>query len=203
MSLNQGFLSPNRTPKDMIVTLAQVKVLAEACRALGLKVVYTQGSFDMKHVGHSRYLAAAKAFGDVLIVGVDSDEKIRKRKGPNRPVVDQDERLEQLCYESSVGLVVLKELSFEHLALQMAVMPDVLVISKSTKEFSDSEIAEYKRYAKHVEILPPQAETSTTARVRTMMLDFKESLQKGLIRSIPEIIELVSSEFTKAKGESS
>ena len=185
----------------MIVSLEQVTMLAEACRALGLVIVYTQGSFDLKHVGHSRYLAKAKSFGDVLIVGVDSDEKIRIRKGPNRPVVDQCERLEQLCYESSVGLVVLKEESFPHLALQKAVRPNVLVISRSTKEFKQEEIDEYKLHCDRVEILEPQAETSTTARVRVMMLDFKESLTKGLLSSVPEIIEKIAGEFTKSKGD--
>lgn len=201
--LNKGFLSANRTPEQMIVSLEEAAKFAQACRDLGLTVVYTQGSYDLKHVGHSRYLTKAKSFGDVLIVGVDSDEKIRERKGPNRPVVNQEERLEQLCYESSVNLVVLKELDFAHLALQKAIKPDVLVISRSTKEFNQKEIDEYREYCKQVEVLEPQAETSTTARVRVMMLDFTETLTKGLTGSIPEIIARITAQFTgeKPKGD--
>ena len=67
--------------------------LVKHCRGLGLKIVLTQGSWDMVHIGHARYLEEAKRHGDFLIVGTDSDKKIRERKGPDRPVVPQDERL--------------------------------------------------------------------------------------------------------------
>src|SRR5271156_3110053 len=77
-----------------VTNFAKVKMLVKHCRGLGLKIVLTQGSWDMVHIGHARYLEEAKRHGDFLVVGVDSDEKIRRRKGPDRPVVPEGERLE-------------------------------------------------------------------------------------------------------------
>jgi D-beta-D-heptose 7-phosphate kinase/D-beta-D-heptose 1-phosphate adenosyltransferase len=196
MNLQNGFLSPNRRPEQMIVRdLDDLKTRCDAMRTLGMSIVYTQGSFDLKHVGHDRYLAKARSLGDVLVVGVDADKKIQKKKGVNRPVVSEDERLEQLCYLSSVTLVVLKLDSFPHLAVQKAIHPDVLVVSRSTKEFSEEELAEYKSVSGKLEILDPQAETSTTARVRRLMLDFKQRVTLGLTSAIPELVEQLSREF--------
>ncbi len=81
-----------------------------ACRQLGLKIVLTSGTFDVKNIGHSRYLERGKEFaqGGILVVGVDSDEKVRQRKGEGRPVNPQDERLEELCHTRHADLVTLK-----------------------------------------------------------------------------------------------
>ncbi|MFH1171138.1 MAG: adenylyltransferase/cytidyltransferase family protein [bacterium] len=64
-----------------------------ACRTLGLRIVLTSGTFDLSHVGHSRYFEQAKRRGDILIVGVDSDKKVQAKKGPHRPVVHEEERM--------------------------------------------------------------------------------------------------------------
>src|SRR4051812_47052135 len=68
-----------------------LKKLIENCKGLGLKIVLTQGTYDMVHIGHARYFEEAKKHGHILVVGVDSDEKVRARKGPERPVVPQAE----------------------------------------------------------------------------------------------------------------
>ncbi len=66
--------------------LAEVKGVIDAVRAQGLRIVLTSGSFDVIHEGHSMYLEAARSRGDFLVVGVDSDSKVRERKGrPARP----------------------------------------------------------------------------------------------------------------------
>ena len=70
-----------------------------------IQIVLTMGTFDILHVGHCRYLAKAKDHGDILVVGVDSDEKVKKRKGPNRPVVPAEERREMLSHIRHVDLV--------------------------------------------------------------------------------------------------
>ena len=85
--------------------------LAKHYKSQGLKIVLTQGTFDMIHVGHGRYLKEARAHGDLLIVGVDSDKKVKHRKGPDRPVVPEEERLEMLTHLRYVDLVFLKELT--------------------------------------------------------------------------------------------
>src|SRR3989304_5889449 len=107
-----GTISPFMTPAPnghkIVRDYALVAQFVEKERRDGKKIVLTQGSFDMLHIGHARYCKEAKKHGDLLIVGVDSDEKIKARKGPDRPIVPEDERLEMLTYLSSVDLVVLK-----------------------------------------------------------------------------------------------
>lgn len=75
----------------------EVGRLGERLRSAGLRVVSTNGCFDLLHVGHLRYLQAARALGDVLVVGVNSDESVRGLKGDTRPVVPEAERAELLA----------------------------------------------------------------------------------------------------------
>ena len=131
---------------SVVLTLAEAKELATELRKKNKKVILTQGSWDMIHVGHARYLAQAKKHGDVLIVGADSDEKIRHRKGKARPVVPEDERLEMLTYLGSVDYVVLKQLEAPKYSLIKAVKPDVLVVIK--QNYSDKQIKEIQKFCK-------------------------------------------------------
>ena len=99
--------------RERVVTdYAKLHTLIKHCKGLGLKIVLTQGTFDLVHVcGHARYLSEAKnARGDLLVVGVDCDEKVRARKGPDRPVVPERERLGNAHSLRPVDLVVLKPL---------------------------------------------------------------------------------------------
>src|SRR5581483_4103234 len=81
----------------------------EDLKQQGHKIVLTQGVYDLIHEGHARYLQAAKAHGDVLIVGVDSDELTRLRKGPNRPIVPEQERINMLLHLRHVDIVTVRE----------------------------------------------------------------------------------------------
>jgi len=118
----------------------QIHAIVGALRTLGLKVVLTSGSFDILHEGHSMYLEAARRFGDFLIVGLDSDEKIRDRKGPHRPAVPEMERLRMVTHQRGVGLVTLKHLADERWRLIKTIRPDVLVATADT--YSPAEISE-------------------------------------------------------------
>ena len=80
-----------------------------AARAAGQRVVLTNGCFDLLHVGHVRGLRAARALGDVLVVGVNSDASVRALKGESRPLVAQGERAEVLAALESVDYVVIFE----------------------------------------------------------------------------------------------
>src|SRR5690348_16107521 len=93
-----------------IADYKKLKTLIDHCKGLGLRIVLTQGTYDMVHIGHARYFEEAKKHGDILVVGVDSDEKVRARKGPERPVVPQEERLEMVTHLRPVDIVVLKPL---------------------------------------------------------------------------------------------
>ena len=95
-------------------------------RASGRSLVFTNGCFDILHVGHVRYLAAAKALGDALLVAVNADRSVRALKGEGRPVMCESERAELLAALSSVDFVtVFDEDSPRRLISE--VLPDVLV----------------------------------------------------------------------------
>lgn len=90
-----------------VLSREDVKTVVGELRSSGKKIVFTNGCFDILHVGHVRYLRQAKALGDVLLVGVNSDESVRKIKGEKRPLVPEDERAELLSSLSCVDYVFL------------------------------------------------------------------------------------------------
>jgi rfaE bifunctional protein nucleotidyltransferase chain/domain len=108
------------------VTIAEATALVRALRAAGNTIVFTNGVFDLLHPGHVRYLQQARALGDALIVGVNSDRSVRAIKGPSRPITTEDERAELVAALSCVdGAVVFDEDTPWQLIA--ALQPDVLV----------------------------------------------------------------------------
>ena len=98
-----------------------------AARAEGKRIVFTNGCFDLMHVGHTRYLQAARSLGDVLVVGVNSDASVRTLdKAPDRPIMPEAQRAEVLAALGCVDFVVIFDES-DPLQLITAVQPDVLV----------------------------------------------------------------------------
>jgi rfaE bifunctional protein nucleotidyltransferase chain/domain len=89
-----------------VLDLEQARGVAEAARASGRRVVLANGCFDLLHVGHVRYLEDARALGDLLIVGVNSDAAVRRLKGPGRPLMPVGERAELLAALRAVDHVV-------------------------------------------------------------------------------------------------
>lgn len=92
----------------------------------GKRIVFTNGCFELLHIGHVRYLQAARAEGDVLVVGVNSDNSVRQIKGPRRPVVPEHERAEVLASLACVDFVSLFD-EPDPLALIQSLVPDILV----------------------------------------------------------------------------
>ena len=90
-----------------IKTLPEIKREIEQLKIEGKRIVFTNGVFDLLHPGHTRYLFAARELGDYLIVAVNSDRSVKTIKGPERPIMDQDERMELVAALSSVDAVVL------------------------------------------------------------------------------------------------
>ena len=103
-----------------------IKVLKTVVRAEKKKIVFTNGCFDILHPGHVDYLAKAKALGDTLIVGLNSDSSVRKLKGKGRPIVSQGDRAKVLSGLESVDFVVIFS-DPTPIKLIKAVKPDVLV----------------------------------------------------------------------------
>jgi len=109
------------------VTLGEAVAFVNGSRALGQKIVFTNGVFDLLHPGHTRYLADARALGDVLIVGINSDRSARALgKAPDRPINTEHERAEVLAALAAVDAVVVFDEDTPH-AIISAVQPDVLV----------------------------------------------------------------------------
>src|SRR5437016_1910397 len=93
-------------------------------RSKGACIVLANGCFDVLHVGHVRYLDAAKALGDLLIVGINSDEQARRLKGPGRPVLPQEQRAEIISAIEAVDFVtIFQEPTVAQLLL--AIKPDI------------------------------------------------------------------------------
>jgi D-beta-D-heptose 7-phosphate kinase/D-beta-D-heptose 1-phosphate adenosyltransferase len=111
---------------EKIVALEDLVTKLNKARESGLKVVFTNGCFDLLHVGHVRYLAEAKSHGGLLVVGLNSDTSVKMIKGPNRPIVRQDHRAEILASLMSVDYVVYFD-EPDPLRLIQTIKPDVLV----------------------------------------------------------------------------
>jgi D-beta-D-heptose 7-phosphate kinase/D-beta-D-heptose 1-phosphate adenosyltransferase len=172
-----------------------LKPLIKKCRKEELKIVLTQGTFDMVHIGHARYFEAAKKHGNILIVGVDSDEKVRNRKGPDRPVVPEDERMEMLTHIRSVDVVVLKDANNPKWALIKMVKPDVLIATKAT--YTQEQVKQLEDFCGQIVILEPMATTSTSAKIRKLQLGLATKLEQNLTPKLIETIEKIFEEFKK------
>lgn len=108
--------------------LSRDELLAERTRlrSAGSSLVFTNGVFDILHVGHVRYLAEARALGDALVVAINSDASVRELKGAGRPVMNENERAEILAALRATSYVTIFD-DLSPLKLIAALLPDVLV----------------------------------------------------------------------------
>jgi len=113
-------------PNERIQSRQKLKIILEQAKSEGEKIVFTNGCFDIIHLGHVRLLEKAKSFGDLMVVGLNSDSSIARLKGEGRPVVPEAERAEILSAFSCVDFVT----SFEEETPQNIIqelVPDILV----------------------------------------------------------------------------
>jgi len=153
--------------KKRLVAQSDLMNLHEALKEKGKKIVFTAGSWDLLHVGQVRYLEKAKGEGDVLVVGVSSNEAIRKVKGHNKPILDEKIRAEMLSYLRPVDFVtILPEPSCQpSLGL---LKPDVFITVKEdwTDNYKNSK--EYKtvtKYGGEVQVVDRQSTTLSTTKI--------------------------------------
>ena len=109
-----------------IKQLEELKKIAAGLKQQGKTVVFTNGCFDIIHVGHVRLLQEAKAFGDVLIVALNSDSSVRTLKGADRPFVSEEQRAEVVAALEMVDYVVIFD-ELDPLRIITELMPQVLV----------------------------------------------------------------------------
>lgn len=140
--------------------------LGERLRSEGRRIIFTNGCFDLLHVGHLRYLQQARALGDVLVVGVNTDEGVRRlNKGPERPLVPEDERAELLAGLECVDYVTLFGEPTPEETLR-ALQPHVHVKGGDYRAEKLPEAALVRSYGGEVVIMPLVPGRSTSDLVR-------------------------------------
>lgn len=119
--------------RDKVKDLGAARDELEQLKKAGKKIVFTNGCFDILHIGHTRYLYAARELGDYLIVAVNSDISIKSIKGPKRPIIGEEERAEMLSALGCVDMVVMFDEDTPYETLKELV-PDILVKGGDWKE---------------------------------------------------------------------
>lgn len=119
-SVSQGKMKPD----ERVLPQADLLSRVLEARQKGAKIVFANGCFDVLHVGHIRYLQGARALGDLLVVGINSDRQVAVLKGPGRPIMAETERAEMVASIAAVDLVtIFDEPTVENLLL--ALRPDI------------------------------------------------------------------------------
>ena len=148
-----------------IITFSKIKALALKLRAKGKKIVFTNGCFDILHAGHVKYLEKARALGNLLILGLNSDRSVRRLKGPSRPIVPQKDRAAVIASLGSVDYVTIFG-EATPLKLIKAVKPHILVKGADWKTGSIVGGDFVKSYGGRVVAIPLVKGRSTTGLIR-------------------------------------
>jgi D-beta-D-heptose 7-phosphate kinase/D-beta-D-heptose 1-phosphate adenosyltransferase len=159
--------------KEKIKKRDDLRRVVEDLKAKGKRIVFTNGCFDLLHIGHIRYLEKAKSLGNILVVGVNSDRSVRGLKGPNRPILPEEERAEIL---SGLGCVNYITIFDEPTPLELisSLQPHVLVKGGDwTKESTvGKEVVE--RLGGEVVILPFIEGSSTSNLIETILKRYEK-----------------------------
>jgi len=165
----------------------------EKAKEEGKKVGLVQGSWDLFHLGHLRYILKARELCDFLIIAMDSDQKIKKRKGNTRPIIPEDERKEFIRLLSIADEVVVKAVDEPKWGLIKSVRPDVLIAIKDN--YTEEQIEKLEEFCGRVAILPRQSESSTSDKIRKIMISNQgakiEGIEEKLNRSIQDMKDRV------------
>lgn len=154
----------------MISSIDQLRQIGSDLRASGAKIVFTNGVFDILHAGHVTYLEVARGFGDVLVVGINSDDSVRRLKGPERPLNTLHDRMIVVDALRCVDYVI----SFSQdtpLELIQALQPHVLVKGGDYVRATVVGADDVESWGGRVEIVPLLEGRSTTnliTRARTV-----------------------------------
>jgi rfaE bifunctional protein nucleotidyltransferase chain/domain len=157
-----------------VVQQNELMEIRDRLKREGKRVVFTNGCFDLLHRGHADYLQKARALGDVLVVGVNSDASVSRIKGRNRPIVSQDDRAQLIASLASVDYVCLFEEDTPHELLK-SLVPDILVKGAdwAVEDVVGKEIVEAAGGSvRTIELLPGR---STTHLIETIVKRFSHS----------------------------
>jgi D-glycero-beta-D-manno-heptose 1-phosphate adenylyltransferase len=142
--------------RPKILKLSDLLKAIEDLRKAGKRIVFTNGCFDILHVGHVRYLAAARLKGDVLILGLNSDASVKLIKSDNRPIVSQDQRAEVLAGLACVDYITIFD-EPDPLALIQTIKPDVLIKGADWEEkkiIGSDVVKSYGGNVERIEVVP-------------------------------------------------
>ena len=145
----------------LLVSREELIIRVQTARKLGARIVFANGCFDVLHVGHIRYLAGARALGDLLVVGVNSDEQVAIQKGAGRPIIPAVERAEIVASLGSVSYVtVFSEPTVTELLL--ALKPDIHAKGTDYSEETVPERDVVRSYGGRVAIVGDSKDHSTS-----------------------------------------
>ncbi|HPB32413.1 MAG TPA: D-glycero-beta-D-manno-heptose 1-phosphate adenylyltransferase, partial [Candidatus Sumerlaeota bacterium] len=156
-----------------IKSLEEMREISASLKTRGKKVVFTNGCFDFLHVGHIKFLQAARSLGDCLVVGINTDASVRTIKGQGRPLIGENERADLLASLHWVDYVILFDGETPEPLLR-ALKPDILVKGKN---LSEEEIVGHtlvKSYGGQVHRLPFFSSVSTSERLRHILENLKK-----------------------------
>jgi rfaE bifunctional protein nucleotidyltransferase chain/domain len=153
---------------DKIHTRESLKEKIDQLRKEGKKIVFTNGCFDILHVGHTRYLREARRAGDVLILALNSDNSVRALKGEKRPLIPEDERADVVASLESVDFVIIFH---EPTPLELIeyLKPDILIKGGDWKEDEVVGRESVKKWGGKVVIIPEVKGSSTTNIVEKIL----------------------------------
>jgi D-glycero-beta-D-manno-heptose 1-phosphate adenylyltransferase len=155
-------LKGNDDGKSLVLNREELIARVQAARNAGARIVLANGCFDVLHVGHVRYLAGAREFGDVLVVGINSDPQVAHLKGAGRPILPASERAELVASLESVNYVtIFDEPTVEELLL--ALKPDVHAKGTDYTEETVPERSVVQSYGGRVAIVGDPKDHSTSA----------------------------------------
>jgi D-beta-D-heptose 7-phosphate kinase/D-beta-D-heptose 1-phosphate adenosyltransferase len=159
--------------KEKIKTRGELREMIKDLKARGKRIIFTNGCFDLLHIGHIRYLEKAKALGGILVVGVNSDRSVRSLKGPKRPILPEEERAEILSGLGCVDYITLFD-ELDPLNLISSLQPNVLVKGGDwTKETTvGKEVVEES--GGEVVILPFIKGASTSGLIETILKRYEK-----------------------------
>jgi rfaE bifunctional protein nucleotidyltransferase chain/domain len=155
--------------KQKNVTAEEARAIANEMRERGRKLVFTNGCFDLLHVGHVRYLAAARALGDALLVAINGDESVRTLKGDGRPVNREADRAEVIAALESVDHVVIFQ-DVRATAVLEKIRPAIYVKGGdySAESLHAEERSALERIGTEIRIVPFEAGHSTSRLLEKM-----------------------------------
>ena len=146
-----------------IVSIDELRRERARLRDEGKQLVFTNGCFDILHVGHVRYLRRAHELGDALLVAINSDRSVRELKGAGRPVMNEDERAELVAALGAVDYVTIFD-DISPRSLIKEVLPDILVKGGdySSETLNEEERAALKKIGAEIRLIPFEAGYSTS-----------------------------------------